>query len=111
MNEQVTFHLTATQLEEVQHKLGIVCEEPDLQTDYSLTQDDADILYRMFDRARPGVFTVTQVQAAVIAGELENAAEIACDNARDEGVKVYGFANAFRRVVQTIQAQTDGKPT
>lgn len=97
--KNVTFKLTQFQLEEVQHKLSIVTNEPDLCDDYSLTEVEADDLEKLFHNARPGSFTVTNKQAIVIAGELENAADIWGDNGNTSA------AHSLRTVMDAINEQ------
>ena len=97
--KNVSFKLTKFQLEEVCHKLSIVVDEPDLCADYSFTKSEANDLEAIFLNAKPGQFIVTAKQAVVIAGELDNAADICRDNSYSSAVR------SFSMVVDAINKQ------
>jgi len=98
--------LTAFVLEEVRHKLEIVSSEPDLQEDYCISEEEAGAFYERMRSAQPGEHRFNETEAAILAGELQNAADIARSNRKaTNDVRFTTWCNAFERVVQSIETQ------
>lgn len=62
-----TMHLTASDAEEVRHKLGVLGETQDLMDDYGVTEDEIDALIAS---AKEGAWQVPDVYWHVVAGEM-----------------------------------------
>ncbi len=62
----LTVHLTALQIGEIAHKLGIVADEPDLQDSYEVSEDEARQLADFFRdaKAEPEWDVLPDLQAA-----------------------------------------------
>ena len=72
-------------LEELHVKLEIVVSEPDLHESYDMTEEEATVLFDKFNFNQPGFYEISDKEAAVISGELENS----CDNSYGNLVRVY----------------------
>lgn len=73
--------LTKAILAELVYKLAIFAEDPELHESYGFDAGKAEALRDRFARAKPGTFDITNDEAEVISGELENSAEIELANA------------------------------
>jgi hypothetical protein len=67
--------LTANEAEEVNHKIAILCDTPDLQEDYSLSQDQADEIFSSIP-FRGGEWTIPDFALEAVKGELEDHARV-----------------------------------
>ena len=66
-----TFKLTRGPLEELRYKLSILRDEPDLLDDYGVTEEHAEEFLQRMMFQKPGMIEVSDVEAAIISGELE----------------------------------------
>jgi len=64
-----TINLTAMDAEEVLHKVCVLCDTPDLQEDYRITQQQADTLADSIPR-NGGEWAVPEWATEVVRGEL-----------------------------------------
>lgn len=93
-----TVKLTKAVLAELNYKLDILADDTDLYESYGLGADQAEAMRDRFATAKPGTFEVTEAEAEVISGELENAADIEQDNAdRSNVAGNHNRAAAFRK--------------
>lgn len=100
-----TVTLTALQVQEITHKLGIVAEEEDLLESYEITQEEAEELEACF--VRPGPCTFDARFASVIVGELENSLEIWQRNYRqDKDPEKLGLVRSIRDAIKKIERAT-----
>lgn len=73
----ITVKFTKMQLEEAQHKLCILRDEPDLQESYEVTAKEAAAVCDTFLKAQPGFVEFPHKFAEVIVGEFDNLLDIA----------------------------------
>jgi len=79
MSNEKTF--TRLQLEEIRHKLSILCDEPELQESYNLTAEQANDMFERYQSATPKQpVTVLEIDIPVLLDELENCCDIADAN-------------------------------
>lgn len=107
-----TVRFTRLQLEEIIHKLHIVSDEPDIQSDYEVTQDDVDALASAFDNAlRHGEDKVEFEDRFIglIAGEVEDRMASAEANWLDAGDQdegaVYRSLHSLVKKLKSINPQ------
>lgn len=81
MSDLRTIRLTKAVLAELNYKLTIFAEDPDLHESYGFDADQAGAMRDRFARSKPGAFDITKAEAEVISGELENSADIELANA------------------------------
>lgn len=99
-----TIRLTKTVLAELNYKLDILADDVDLHESYGLDAEQAETMRDRFAAAKPGTFEVTEAEAEVISGELENAADIEHDNAdRSSAAGSYNRAAALRKAASGAQ--------
>lgn len=67
--------ITKNDAAEIQHKLGILSDEPDLQADYGLTHDQANELYESIP-LNGGIWIVPEFAEGVVKGELADHANV-----------------------------------
>lgn len=99
----LTVHLTALQIGEIAHKLGIVADEPDLQDSYEVSEEEARQLADFFRDAKPGDVSFDDRYRDLIEGEIENRMEALHANWKDcgdedEGGLYRSMAQALKRI-------------
>lgn len=115
MPNTVIVSLSAAQLQEAQHKATILCEEPDLQESYEVTAEAAEALRERLFAAIPGRLMLTVDEAEILAGELENAAEIDEANVEagddDSRRSLRSMRNGVRKIRAAIAKAAQQCPT
>lgn len=72
-----TIKLTANDAQEVLHKIGILCDEPELQAEYGITQAQCDALVKSIPSQKTGgVWTVEDWAWPAVSGEMQDHAVI-----------------------------------
>lgn len=98
--------LTKNDAQEVLHKLGVLCDTPDLQDDYRLTQAEVDRLYATVP-SNGGLWTVPEWGVEAVRGELADHAVVLRDIAHDafkggavgESLRINKQAKKFEEMV------------
>lgn len=101
--------ITKNQADEIIHKLSILCDTEDLQTDYGLTQKQADALCKSVPR-NGGEWIVPEWGIEAVKGELEDHAKIlraVADSARDadeigQSLSAHRDAYAMERIAGQV---------
>lgn len=87
-------------LEDLEHKMNVVSDEPELQECYGITQEQVDAFAKSLPRNGVKVSAEIEIpehMLACVKGEMENTAEIVWSNAKSEGIKAIGYACAIER--------------
>lgn len=102
--------LTKSALSELNYKLAIFADDADLHESYGFNADRAEAMRNRFAKSKPGTFDVTEAEAEVIAGELENAADIERSNADSffRGGN-HNRAAALRKAAQSCKTEGGAK--
>lgn len=74
--------LTKNDAQEIAHKLGVLAETPDLQSDYGLTQAQADTLRESVPH-EGGEWIVPEWGVEAVRGEIADHCEVLADIAAD----------------------------
>ncbi len=99
----MTVKLTKDDVQEVQHKLGVLQDTPDLMLDYNMTEEQAVGLIQSLPRDG-GNWEVPMWAIEILCGEMQNHAQIlhgiASDCRHDIGqsLKIARQANKFERI-------------
>lgn len=93
-------------LQDLEHKMTIVSDEPDLQADYGLTQDECESFRAYLSTCNAHGIREIEIPSRMIEcvkGEMENMADIAWGNAKSEGISAIGWATSIESQLKKIQ--------
>lgn len=93
-------------LQDLEHKMTIVSDEPELQSDYGLTQDECENFRFYISRCNSKGIREIEIPHRMIAcvkGEMENMADIAWGNANSEGISAIGWATSIEKQLLKLQ--------
>lgn len=98
--------LTKLQREELQHKLSIMEDEQDLLDDYEVTADEVRDIARRVNLTET---ELTDDEAGVLGGEVENLIEIAMSNmdsgTPDEQRQIAAYVGSMRNLFRKLQPE------
>lgn len=77
-----TFIVTESDAGEIEHKLGILAEEEDLQDEYKISREQAGQIAELVPR-KGGEFTIPDWAIEAVCGEMLNHVEVLRDIASD----------------------------
>ena len=85
-------------MQDLEHKMTIVSDEPELQEGYGLTQDECESFraYISLCNARKiREIEIPERMIECVKGEMQNMADIAWGNAKGEGISAIGWATSI----------------
>lgn len=91
-------------LEDLQHKMWLVHDEPELLESYTLTQEQVYSFIKTLpaNPRRTTEIEIPDYMLACVRSEMENMAEIAWANADSEGISAIGYASAIDRQLEKL---------
>jgi hypothetical protein len=92
-------------LEDLEHKMTVVSDEPELQESYGISADQAEEFRRHVQHAvihKQREITIPDHMIPVVRGEMENMADIIASNHSFDGPKVFLQANAIERQLERL---------
>lgn len=91
-------------LADLAHKMCIVQDEPELQEDYGINQEQIDAFVDSIPMApkRGQEIEIPAHMVACVRGEMENMAEIYWSNASVDGIATIGAAASVERQLERI---------
>lgn len=101
--------LTHDEAQEVLHKMTILCDDPDLQESYGITQEQADRIWNSIPHIKGGEWDVPTWAENVVTGEMQDHVKIlrACaaaardDREIGQSLRIYKQAKKFETVFST----------
>jgi hypothetical protein len=103
---EVKMKLTEEEAQEVQHKLGVLADTPDLQEDYGLSQAQADQLRDSVPES--GLWIIPDWAVSAVIGEMQDhavvlrhiASDARSDGAAGQSLKIHRQAKKFEESFQ-----------
>ena len=92
-------------MQDLEHKMTVVSDEPDLQEDYKITQEQAEGFRKQISRANAlkiREVSIPHHMIPVILGEMENMADIYASNYSGEGSKVFLQAYSIQKQLEKL---------
>lgn len=109
---QKNINLTKLQSEELNHKLAIIRDEPDLQESYEMTSEDAQQLIDALPDT-DGAFSFDAKFSNALTGECENLLDIAqanMDCAGDSEIgQIRGYMSSISGLIRKIENALENK--